>query len=408
MSIEPAENQPPGRRLVPVHGHDPNTGQAGDAAERSAPDTAQTARQVDDKATDAAPGHGRLAGALGVVVGVSLAAVIVAPVTLSATHLIKWASSAAGLGLPIGLAWLVFVALDLAAVTCIGMVVLCAMKGEGAGAFSLATWGFAFASAFANYTGGKGAGQWFFPAMSLAGPALLEMVLSKVKRWARISEGTQLSARPKFGVRWVPGIAFRETARAWAAARRENIVKAADAIAFVREVDVLAKMSDTDAVRYATAAVGTQDAYALRQWLTSRGKDVAQDTLPALPVAVTMTAEQIMDDDITREGGSMSAIFAPMPGGLRAPREALGLPAAPKPRPRPRQTKSTVTELPPRRVKGDPTSNPKWAAGVAAYRKSVDDRNPMSQRELADYLGMKNRTLAAQIIAHVRNERRES
>jgi hypothetical protein len=31
----------------------------------------------------------------------------------------------------------------------------------------------------------------------------------------------------------------------------------------------------------------------------------------------------------------------------------------------------------------------------------------MSQRELADYMGLKNRTLAAQIIKHVRAERRE-
>jgi hypothetical protein len=402
MSIEPIESEPR-RRFVPVLG---------------------SKYRDEDQADGTAAGKGgRLTKAIGVAVGVSLAAVIVAPVTLSATHLIEWASSPTGLDLPKELAWLVFIALDLAAVACIGMVVLCAMKGESAGAFDLATWAFAFASAFANYTGSTGAGTWFFPAMSIAGPTLLHMVLAKVKRWARISEGTQLSARPKFGVRWVPGIAFRETARAWAAARREGIAKAADAIAFVREVDVLAEMSDDDAVRYARAAAHTADPHQLRQWLTSRGKNVTQTALPsvALPVA--------MNDDIAREGAPMREIFAPMPEKLRAPREALGLPAAPEPRrapstpteydyvremaekeraqkrqSRPRPDKDTVTELTPRRVKGDPTSHPKWGDGVAEYRRSVQAGNPMSQRELADFLKLKNRTLAAKIQAHVSTE----
>lgn len=390
MSIDPIESEPP--RLVPVHGH---TTRDEDQAAAPAP------------ATDTEPAEKQSSGAvkaLGTVVGVSLAAVIVAPVTLSATHLIHWAADASGLGLPVALAWLVFVALDLAAATCIGMVVLCAMKGEGAGMFSLATWAFAFASAFANYSGGKGAGQWFFPAMSLAGPALLEMVLSKVKRWARIEDGSQLSARPKFGVRWIPGIAFRETARAWAAARRENIGKAAAAIAFVREIDILAEMNDEDAVRYAKAAARTSDPHELRQWLTSRGKNVAQTALPAVALPVDPVLE-----DVAREGAPMAEIFAPMPEKLRAPREALSLPAAPKPvtekprRPRPAKTADLST----RRVKGDPTSNPKWDTGVAAYKRSVADGSPMSQRELADYMGLKNRTLAAQIIKHVRDERRE-
>jgi hypothetical protein len=358
-----------------------------------------------DKAPKPSKDRSFLESLLGVVVGVSLALVIVAPVTLSATHLIKWASSAAGLGLPGALAWLVFVALDLAAVTCIGMVVLCAMRGESGGAFDAATWAFALASAFANYTGSTGAGQWFFPAMSLAGPTLLHMVLAKMKSWARIKAGTKLSARPRFGVRWVPGIAFRETARAWAAARRENIAKAADAIAFVREMDIVAGMTDTDAVRYAQAAARTTDPHELRQWLTSRGKNVAQAALPMLPAAATVTAEQIRDEDVAREGAPLSETFAPMPAKLRAPRKTLGLPAGPEPMTeKARPAKDKVVDLPARRAKGDPTSHPQWARGVDAYRKSVQAGSPMSQRELADYLHLKNRTLAAKIQAHVSTE----
>jgi hypothetical protein len=372
MSVEPIEQ--PDRRLVPLHpGQDSGTGQDQAAPKDATPSSEDTHRG---------------SRVLGAVVGVSLAAVIVAPVTLSAQHLIEWAGSPAGLGLPVYFAWIVFLALDLAAVSCIGMVVLCAMKGETASSFEAGTWAFALASAYANYSGGHGAGRWFFPAMSIAGPTLLHMVLAKVKRWARITEGTAFSARPRFGVRWLPGIAFRETSAAWAAARRENIARTSDAIAFVREVDVLKKMSDDDAVLYARAALRVADAYELRQWLTSRGKDVSQDALPMLPTAL--------------QGAPIAAMHEQVPELTRVPRKAL--PAA-KRTPRPLPT--VAADLPPRRVKGDPTAHPKWEKGVEAYRKSIADGNPMSQRELADYLEMKNRTLAAQIIAHVRNESRE-
>jgi hypothetical protein len=369
----------------------------------------------------------KLASLLGVVVGVSLAAVIVAPVTLSATHLIEWASSAAGLGLPLGLAWLVFVALDLAAVTCIGMVVLCAMRGESGGAFDVATWAFAFASAFANYSGSAGAGKWFFPAMSLAGPTLLHMVLAKMKSWARIKAGTKLSARPRFGVRWVPGIAFRETSKAWAAARRENITKAADAIAFVREMDIVAGMTDPDAVRYAQAAARTTDPHELRQWLTSRGKNVAQAALPMLPAAATVTAERVMDDDVAREGAPLSETFAPMPAKLRAPREALGLPAAPEPtrlpstpteydyvremaekeraekarRPRPVKDADVAPAVPIRRKR--PQDHPKWAVTEATFRASIAKGAELSQRKLSDVVPV-HRNIAKAVIDHVKND----
>jgi hypothetical protein len=385
---------------------------------------------------DTGKGAGKVANALTVVVGVALTAVIIAPIVLSAQHLIEWASSKAGLGLPLYFAWVVFLALDLAAVTCIGMVTLCAMRGEGAGGFKLGTWAFASISAYANYSGGIGAGKWFFPAMSMAGPTLLEMALAKVKSWAQISDGTKMSARPKFGVRWVPGIAFRETARAWAAARRENIAKTADAIAYVREVDVLAKMSDADVVRYAQSALRSTDTYQVRQWLTAHGRDVAQSALgpvtfarPAMPAPKVTVQRADRNptpvDDISHEGAPLSETFAPMPKGLRAPRKALGLPPVPEPmklaeppedinahvarmaakeRAESAKKDDTVVKMPPRRVNGDPTDHPKWAKGVAAFRKSLADSNPMSQRELADYLEMKNRKLAAQIMQHVRFE----
>lgn len=391
MSIEPAEG--PARRLVPVHGPDTP------ASSMRAP-----AEPQDDVAD---PGAGQdkdeSLGVLGYLVGFALAAVIVAPVTLSASHLIKWAHSSTGLGLSTSLAWLAFVALDLAAVVCIGMTVICAKRGEGAGGFSVATWVFALGSAFSNYSGGHGAGQWFFPAMSLAGPTLLEMVLAKVKRWARISEGTQLSARPKFGIRWVPGIAARETARAWAAARRENIAKAADAIAFVREVDVLARMNDTDAVRYATAAARTSDPHTLRQWLTSRGKDVAQAALPTLP------ATPVMDEEIARDGAPLSETFAPMPKPIRLPREAMGLPPAPEPmtlpeRPKRNRPASSRSPRPATEIRRKrPQDHPKWAVTEATFRESIAKGAELSQRKLADAVPV-HRNVAKAVIEHVKND----
>lgn len=348
MSIEPIESDD--ARLVQLR--TPDDGTAADDAGR--PEES----------------GGRVSKALGIVVGIALAAVIVAPVTLSAEHLIGWASSKTGLDLPLVFAWIVFLALDLAAVACIGMVTLCAMRGEGAGGFKIGTWAFAAGSAWANHVGGHGAGQWFFPAMSLAGPTLLEMVLAKVKSWARIAEGAKMSARPRFGIRWLPGIAFQETARAWAVSRRENIPRALDAIAFVREVDVLAGMEDADAVRYAAAALASADPHALRQWLTSRGKVVAQGALPALRVP--------------------AAVVPSKPEPVRPRRRQLSLPAPQSVGPRP--------------MKGDPTSHPKWDQGAAEFRRSIAEGNPMSQRELADRLNMKNRQLAAQIITHVRRE----
>jgi len=360
MSIEPVGNE---RHVVPLHGRQ---------------DTDQATGPADDEAD----GNSRAGRALGAVIGVSLGAVIVAPVTLSAQHLIKWAHSPTGLGLPVYFAWVVFLALDLAAVACIGMVTLCAMRGEGAGGFKLGTWAFAFGSAAANYSGAHGAGQVFFPAMSIAGPTLLEMVLAKVKRWARISEGTQVSARPKFGVRWVPGIAFRETARAWAAARRENIAKVSDAIAFVRETDLLAGMNDADAVGYATTAARTADPHELRQWLTSRGKDVAQSALPSapLPAPAVMTVERDPDP-------------------VSVPARPLSLPAAPRPRPRPRPVnRESSTPVPIRRPRQQ--DHPRWAETEALYRASIEKGAKLSQRKLSDTLGV-HRNLARAVIAHV-------
>lgn len=241
--------------------------------------------------------------ALTVAIGAALAAVIIAPIALSSQDLVKWASDPAGLGLTLFWAWFAFIALDLAAAVCVGMVTLSAVRGEGAGAFKVLTWAFAGISAYANHRYGQRTtaldDEYFFPAMSLLGPVLLEVTLYKVRKWARAARRTAMTAKAKFGARWIPGVAFRETVRAWAASRRENIAQPTRAIAHVREQAAIKGMTDIDALRYAFSALGADDdPYRARVWLQARGRTVTQDAADTVtgitpPAPTTITAVQI-------------------------------------------------------------------------------------------------------------------
>jgi hypothetical protein len=151
-------------------------------------------------------------------VGVLLAVVICTPIALSSQELIAWAAARTGLGLPAPWPVLVFLALDAAAGVCVLLTVYCAWRGEPAGTFGLLVWCFAAGSAFANWRHGHTPGAppdavWFFPAMSLAGPALLEAVLGRLRRWVQRDTGRRGRATPTFGWRrWTPGLgALRDT-----------------------------------------------------------------------------------------------------------------------------------------------------------------------------------------------------
>lgn len=252
---------------------------------------------VHDHEESAGRSQDRLRRILVTVVAVTLGVVVLAPIALSSGHIFTWASAPApdGLALSAPMAIAAFIALDLAAVVCIAMTIYSSMKGEGAGIFGLLTWVFAAGSAYINWQSSETvlAGQ-FFASMSIAGPVLLEATLAKLRRWTRQADGTQMSARPRFGGRWLPGVAFRETLAAWATARRENLAKPEDAIAHVRERRALASMDDVDAIRYAWSALGSWDEYSARLWLQARGRTVTQaavDTAigdrPRTPLSVT-------------------------------------------------------------------------------------------------------------------------
>jgi hypothetical protein len=152
------------------------------------------------------------------IVGVLLAVVICTPIALSSQDLIDWAAAPTGLGLPHPWPALVFVALDAAAGVCVLLTVYCAWRGEPAGGFGVLVWCFAFGSAFANWrhsTAPDAAPDavWFFPAMSVAGPALLEAVLGRFRRWIQRDTGRRGRRLPVFGWRrWTPGLgALRDT-----------------------------------------------------------------------------------------------------------------------------------------------------------------------------------------------------
>jgi hypothetical protein len=157
-------------------------------------------------------------GILLAVVGVLLAVVICTPIALSSQDLIDWAAAPTGLGLPDPWPVLVFVALDAAAGVCVLLTVYCAWRAEPAGVFGVLVWCFALGSGFANFRHSSTPGAapdaiWFFPAMSVAGPALLEAVLGRFRRWFQRDTGRRGRQLPAFGWRrWTPGLgALRDT-----------------------------------------------------------------------------------------------------------------------------------------------------------------------------------------------------
>ncbi len=152
------------------------------------------------------------------LVAVLLTVVILTPIALSSHDLIAWAAAPTGLALRGPWPALVFLALDAAAGVCVLLAVYSAWRGQPAGVFGVLIWCFAAGSAFANWrhaTAPQAAPDagWFFPAMSLAGPALLEAVLGRLRRWIQTGSGRRSRPVPAFGWRrWTPGLgATRDT-----------------------------------------------------------------------------------------------------------------------------------------------------------------------------------------------------
>lgn len=246
--------------------------------------TDATTSPTETPPADTEPGRGRRIG-IGLIFAVTTLALIVvlgAPMALSAQDLYAWAASPGGLDLGPAWALLVPLALDMAAVVCICFAVLSVWRRERPGIFSALVWVFAGSSAFAQYRHGmtervNGGGQdiwWAMPLFAILGVLLLEVVLSKLRTWARKAEGEQHNAAAGFGVRWL--VSPWETLQAWAASRREGISRVDDAVKFVRERRAVQIMDEVDAVTYAFSAIGVVDKYAARLWLQARKVHVTQ------------------------------------------------------------------------------------------------------------------------------------
>lgn len=175
-------------------------------------------------------------GVLLTVAAVLLTVVIVSPILLSSGELLGWAET--GLGLEGAWRWLVPIALDCAAIACVLLAVYRAFLGQGAGVFGILVWVFAGFSSFANYRHGLEPGApadrwWFFPVISLLGPALLEAVMHFIRRLIQTRAGARSGTLPKFGLmRWLPLVgAPRDTYGARRAAQILGIATVDEAVA---------------------------------------------------------------------------------------------------------------------------------------------------------------------------------
>ncbi len=230
---------------------------------------------------------------------VVLGALVVGFLALSAADLYTWANSPTGLGQPAHLAWILPFAFDFGALVCIIMTLICATRGDRPGAWSVGVWLLAGFSAYSQMRHGfaeRDAGRaqdlwWAMPTVALVGPFLLHLAVRYFRRFRRVDAGEQMAASPGFGVRWLPGIAFRETWAAWRVARQEGIGDAAECVTFVRDRDALRHLSHVDAVRYALAELATRDAHEARKWLQRRGITVTQQVMDEVDAQVSALSQ---------------------------------------------------------------------------------------------------------------------
>lgn len=167
---------------------------------------------------------------------VLLAGLIIAPLSLSGQDIVAWARK--GLGLDGLWPLVVFYSLDATAFICVLVCVYCAYMGTRAGMFFLTVWVIAVLSAYAQYGHNirdkehAPDGWWFFPAMALLAPFMLELVLAKVRAIQRQRRGEAAKPRPKFPLwRWIPGVgSFVETYGAWRVSLLLNLATYEDCV----------------------------------------------------------------------------------------------------------------------------------------------------------------------------------
>jgi HTH domain len=329
-------------------------------------------------ATDSAEGSsGWPRTLLRVVIGLALTGVMAAPLALSSGELIEWAGSASGLGKADPWPMVVFIALDCAAILCIGFVVFNAWTGEGAGMFGLLVWLFAGGSAVANYRYGQHTSApddaVFFAAMSLAGPLLLHTTVHRIRRWYRASVGENVPRRAHFGLRWFPGVDFRGTLAAWQESVRAGLPNSVEAINRVRERAYLQDLDDAGRVRYAVSVCRSQDPAILRTWLLSRGLDLKPAVLEeALWAHLAATAAPPPTADTTTSRGRQRRQSVAKPATRRASAAATAGSRRPGQRPlSPEECRQAIRRL----WEAEPgISNDELAARLKVANRTIERR----------------------------------
>jgi hypothetical protein len=217
------------------------------------------------------------------IVAYCLAVVIIVPTVMSGIHLVSWAHDKKnGLDLPYALSGLPIVTLDGTTIVCIVMVTMAALRREHGGAFHVMSWvmafvGFAINLRYGLETPQKG-DEYYYPAMNLTGPVILEFTLAFLRRWLSIDAGLRFQgvAMHDFGKRLRPGVARRETKAAWKVSQREGITDPWKAIRAAREERLLRGMTGVDALRIAFERIDSRNAFEARLWLLGRGIEVTE------------------------------------------------------------------------------------------------------------------------------------
>jgi hypothetical protein len=303
-----------------------------------------------------APGRARLTGltagrgwaaragvvCLAVVIALLLASVVTAPTALSSQDLLHWARDPIkGLGLRGVWPWVAFYALDAVAVANVLLGVYASWwKGESPGAFRWFVWGFAALSAYANYQfaqvpGSPASREWFFPAMSLLGPAVLEVVLHRMRRWVNEGGGRRAGRRVQFPLTdWLPvtGV-FRETFGAWRLSGFLDLAVNPDGSPFVGNLPARARF--VYRVLCPEGELRVLRRLRAQQWAALDGVDI---TLPGL-VPAGIVAETTQTGETAGETRSETGLETGLPAAVYPPQ--AGLPGAGD---RPDLVRSTPTD----------------------------------------------------------------
>jgi Protein of unknown function (DUF2637) len=117
--------------------------------------------------------------------------------------------------------------------------------------------GFNFYQASRQY--GDAAAELFFAGMTVLVYLLFEVVLRQIRRRSLRAIGAIEAPLPRFRLaRWLPGVAFRETLRAWKMAVRHGVTSPAEALELARTPDE-DRTIDRTPVRGALERVDTAD-----------------------------------------------------------------------------------------------------------------------------------------------------